>query len=156
MAATYIIDLSKVDAAFDAIEHVELTSADWEQIGAFAVAQILDRTERGLNPYGLPFARYAVATARDRSQRGRLAGTVNLMDTGRMLGALTSGVVQNTARLTFANAEREKIAAFHQEGTRTMPARQFLSIHERTSYYNKLSDLAAKLLVKNLEKSLRT
>lgn len=156
MSATYIIDLSRVDAAFDAIERVELSARDWEQVGARAVALILERTEAGLNPYGLPFTRYAVTTARDRSRRGRTVGIVNLMDTGRMLGALTSTVVQGSARLAFVGSEQERKAGFHQTGTRTMPARTFLAIYERTQYYNKLSDLAARILARNLEESLRT
>lgn len=156
MSATYLIDLSKVDAAFDAIERAELTAKDWENIGARAVVLILERTEAGLNPYGLPFTRYATATMRDRLRRGRTVGTVNLMNTGRMLGALTSTVIQDTARLAFVGAEQEEKAARHMSGTRRMPARQFLAIYERTQYYNKLSDLAAKLLARNLEEALRS
>lgn len=156
MSATYLIDLASVEGALDKIANAELTARDWEQIGARAVVLVLERTEAGLNPYGLPFRRYATATARDRSRRGRSVATVNLMDTGRMLGALTSAVVQDSARLTFVGAEQERKAAFHDRGTRNMPAREFLRIYERTAYFNTLSDLAARLLVRQLEASLRT
>lgn len=156
MSATFTIDLSKIEEAFDKIETVELTHQQWERMGAAAVALILARTEQGLNPYGLPFSRYAAATARDRARRGRRTDAVTLSDTGRMMGALTSGVIANSVRLTFVGAEQVMKAAFHQNGTRDMPAREFLSIYERTSYYNRLSEIAANMLAKNLEEKLRT
>jgi hypothetical protein len=53
-------------------------------------------------------------------------------------------------------AEQERKAAWHDTGTRNMPAREFLRIYERTAYFNDLSDLAARLLVRQLEASLRT
>ena len=56
---------------------------------------------------------YAKSTKKDRKERGRQVGFVDLTDTGKMFRSLDfrqSGL-KNT--LFFANKEREKIASFH-------------------------------------------
>jgi hypothetical protein len=151
---TFQFDFSEALAALDALEQAELTAQDWELIGARAVLAILERTERGLNAYGLPFARYATSTARGRVRKGRKASVVTLAYTGKMLGALTSSSIEGGVRLSFVTKAAEELAERHIRGTRRMPARNFLLVAPRTQTENQLAALAAKLLLRRFRAAL--
>jgi len=143
-------DLAAVERALDSVERAELTAKDWGIIGQAAVVAILERTEHGLNAYGLPFARYAPSTARARVKGGRRVSAVTLAYTGQMLGALTSSPLQDGVRLSFVNQAAEQLAQLHVKGTRHMPARNFLAIMPRTKTENQLAELAARLIARRL------
>lgn len=148
-------DITEVEAALDAIEQVELTARDWDLIGQRAVVLILERTERGLNGYGLPFARYAASTAKRRGRAGRTTSIVNLAYSGRMMGALTSTRTQDGVQLGFVSAAAQELAERHIKGTRKMPARNMLAIPPRTNSELVLSTYAASLLIARLRTALR-
>lgn len=150
----FSFDLGAALAALDQIERLELDARDWALIGQRAVVAILERTERGLNAYGLPFARYAPSTARARVRKGRKVSAVTLAYTGKMLGALTSEGIEGGVRLSFVTRAAQDLAELHIRGTRRMPRRNFLEIAPRTQTENQLADLAAKLLVAKLRRAI--
>lgn len=148
-------DLGEVEAALDAIEQAELTARDWDLIGQRAVVLILERTERGLNGYGLPFARYAPSTAKRRQRAGRSPTIVTLAYSGRMMASLTATGIKDGVRLSFVNARAQELAERHIQGTRKMPSRNMLAIPERTNSEKVLATYAARLLINGLRAALR-
>ena len=77
-----------------------------------AILMITKRTQKGRLPDGGKMLPYAKSTKRDRKNRGRQTGFVDLTDTGKMFRSLDyrKRGLKNT--LMFANKEK-KIASFH-------------------------------------------
>lgn len=148
------IDMHGVERALRIAEDVGLTPQDWEVIGQRAVVSILERTEQGRGPMGTFFTPYAPRTARLRARKGRKVNVVTLAYTGRMMASLTSTAQDGSVRLSFTDARSAVIAAYHQTGTKHMPARPFLEVLPNSKVEYELSDLAANLITADLRRKL--
>jgi len=102
-----------------------LTLAQARYIAEAQIQRIIDRTQRGQDAQGLPFASYAPRT--------RKRGTVDLTDTGDMLASLeilafagdNNGVTGASIGVFGATATRAEV---HQHGNETTPQREWLGV----------------------------
>ena len=83
------------------------------RVSNMAILMITKRTQKGRLPDGGKMLPYAKSTKRDRKNRGRQTGFVDLTDTGKMFRSLDYRKRGFKNTLMFANKEREKIASFH-------------------------------------------
>lgn len=112
-----------------------------------AMRAIKQRTLSGKDVQGRPFKRYAAATRKDRTERGRQTAHVDLMDKGNMLAAMTvRGRGPNKAEITFANAVEAAKALGHVRGVGRLPKREFfgLSDDERQLVLKVIRDAVGK------------
>ena len=82
-------------------------------VSNMAVFMITKRTQSGKLPDNQRMEPYAKSTKRDRKNRGRQTGFVDLTDSGKMFRSLDFRQIGYKNTLFFANKEREKIASFH-------------------------------------------
>ena len=82
-------------------------------VSNMAVFMITKRTQSGKLPDGGKMKAYAKSTKKDRNNRGRQTGFVDLTDSGKMFRSLDFRQIGYKNTLFFANKEREKIASFH-------------------------------------------
>lgn len=73
---------------FPPLTSIKLTTkADWQAVGELVRQRIIERTERGVDASGAPFARYSDAYALEKEQElGH--GNVDLTVSGEMLRAI--------------------------------------------------------------------
>ena len=83
------------------------------RVSNMAVLMITKRTQSGRLPDGGKMRSYAESTKRDRKNRGRQTGFVDLTDTGKMFRSLDYRKRGFKNTLLFTNMERAKIASFH-------------------------------------------
>ena len=83
------------------------------RVSNMAILMITKRTQKGRLPDGGKMLPYAQSTKKDRKNRGRQTGFVDLTDTGKMFRSLDFRKRGFKNTLMFANKEREKIASFH-------------------------------------------
>ena len=103
------------------------------RVSNMAILMITKRTQKGRLPDGGKMRSYAESTKRDRKNRGRQTGFVDLTDTGKMFRSLDYRKRGFKNTLMFANKEREKIASYHDSlgvGRRKI-TRPFFSIGDR-------------------------
>lgn len=65
-----------------------VTREDLAAVGQFIRQRILERTRRGLDAQGQPFAPYSAGYREQKADALGTAGTVNLALSGHMLGAM--------------------------------------------------------------------
>ena len=82
------------------------------RVSNMAILMITKRTQKGRLPDGGKMLPYAQSTKKDRKNRGRQTGFVDLTDTGKMFRSLDYRKRGFKNTLMFANKEREKIASF--------------------------------------------
>ena len=83
------------------------------RVSNMAILMITKRTQKGKLPDGGKMRSYAESTKRDRKNRGRQTGFVDLTDTGKMFRSLDYRKRGFKNTLLFTNMERAKIASFH-------------------------------------------
>ena len=74
---------------------------------------ITKRTQRGQLPDGGKMLPYAKSTKKSRTKKGRQTGFVDLTDSGIMFRSLDYRKRGFKNTLLFTNAERAKVASFH-------------------------------------------
>ena len=84
-----------------------------KRVSNMAVLMITKRTQSGKLPNGGSMKPYASSTVKGRKKRGRQTGYVDLTDTGKMFRSLDFKTGGMKSTLFFANAERAKIASYH-------------------------------------------
>ena len=117
--------------------------ADIEDVAIEGRNLILKRTKQGNDVNGAQFADYSTAYLRHREKLGKTT-YVNLEYDNKMLGSMSVKRITGGAEIYFSDAERRKIAIYHNSGT-GVPERKFFAI----------SDGEAKDLIERLMKKLR-
>jgi phage gpG-like protein len=133
------------------IEHAaQVTDVDLQFVGDAAKSLIADRTRRGLDVDGAPFAPYSKAYAKTRTKSGRNASPVNLSWSGKMLQSIT--VVINRALNEVSlkpYAEEEARAAAHQFGVPgKLPQRRWFGVNEADA--GRIAKLLERLVSKRV------
>lgn len=102
------------------------------QIGAAIKLDVRKRTQSGTDVHGKAFKSYKTSSSKSRGRRGRNTGRVDLLDTGRMLGAITTTkVTDKEVHVGFTRViEREK-ASYHQQGKGNLPKREFFGLSKK-------------------------
>jgi len=83
------------------------------RVSNMAIQMITKRTQRGQLPDGGKMLPYAKSTKKSRTKKGRQTGFVDLTDSGIMFRSLDFRKRGFKNTLLFTNAERAKIASFH-------------------------------------------
>ena len=83
------------------------------RVSNMAIQMITKRTQRGQLPDGGKMLPYAKSTKKSRTKKGRQTGFVDLTDSGIMFRSLDFRKRGFKYTLLFTNAERAKIASFH-------------------------------------------
>ena len=78
------------------------TKDDMLAVGQLVRQRILERTARGLDAAGRPFAPYSVDYGEAKREALGSSGTVDLTVSGEMLRAITIEATDRTVRLSFA------------------------------------------------------
>ena len=108
----------------NALKDLTPTERDMRRAGEELAVKIENRTLSGRDENNQPFAPLA------QPKYGK--DKADLHDTGQMFGDF--GVVKATTKsvgLGFRTRRSERIADYHQAGTRNMPARPFLGVTDR-------------------------
>ena len=83
------------------------------RVSNMAIEMITKRTQRGQLPDGGKMLPYAKSTKKSRTKKGRQTGFVDLTDSGIMFRSLDYRKRGFKNTLLFTNAERAKVASFH-------------------------------------------
>tara|TARA_Y100001937_G_scaffold16525_1_gene22814 strand:- start:558 stop:1022 length:465 start_codon:yes stop_codon:yes gene_type:complete len=94
-------------------KQVSATQKSLNRVSNMAVLMITKRTQSGKLPDNQRMEPYAKSTKKDRKDRGRQTGFVDLTDTGKMFRSLDFKQSGFKNTLFFSNIERAKIAAQH-------------------------------------------
>jgi len=104
-----------------------VSSLPMDKVGAYAVQEIVARTEQGLDmdmrrfePYHLP---------ERRIKGGRQSTRVDLNWSGNMLAAMRHEATDKTAKIYFGSMDIENAKAHgHHNGSKTLPQRKFFGL----------------------------
>jgi len=98
---------------------------------AFVEFTVKRRTASGRGLNG-SFTPYAASTKRSRGKRGRQTGVVDLFDSGRMLGAMTSKALSPSLGVVFfLDADARRRAMWHHTGAGHLPVRKWFDVNNR-------------------------
>ena len=101
---------------------------------AFVEFTVKRRTASGRGLNG-SFTPYAASTRRSRGKRGRKTGSVDLMDTGQMLGSMTWKVKNPSLGLVFfSNTLAARKAMWHHTGAGHLPVRKWFDVNNREEF----------------------
>ena len=85
------------------LRQLKLTNRqDMAAVGQLVRQRILDRTARGVDAQGQPFAPYSAGYAEAKREALGSGGTVDLMVSGEMMRAITIEATDDTVSLFFA------------------------------------------------------
>lgn len=106
------------------------------EVAALIIFNERQRTQRGVDVDGRPFAPYAEMTRRIRQQKGRQTETVDLLFTGAMLNSLTFRAIERMAGnkdlVVFFNRQEEAEKALKHILGDGVPQRRFHGIDDQT------------------------
>ena len=98
---------------------------------AFVSFKVKQRTKQGVGVNG-KFQGYAKSTRRSRGARGRQAGTVDLMDTGQMLGSMIWKAKSPFLGIVyFSNTFAARKAMWHHTGAGHLPVRKWFDVNNK-------------------------
>ena len=113
-------------------EEKMLTRKIMGQAAGQANTLIVDRTLKGLDKLGNPFAKYSESYERIKTKRGGagFTGKVNLHDKGNLLGNMTFYAEEKRAFLHFTKPNEQSKALGHIKGVRKngLPVRDFFGL----------------------------
>ncbi|MCK5616616.1 hypothetical protein KAR91_82915 [Candidatus Pacearchaeota archaeon] len=122
----------ELQADLTKFERKLLTREIMGQMAGEANTLIVDRTLKGIDKEGNPFANYSESYERIKAKRGGkfFAGKANLHDKGHMLGNMTFKATEDTAFLYFTKPEEQSKALGHIKGVqkRGLPIRDFFGL----------------------------
>jgi hypothetical protein len=106
------------------------SQSDMLLLGGDAMTKIKQHTQRGEDVNGGGFAPYSENYADYREKKGRRRSPVNLTFHGDMLKSMAVRNIANGVQIYFMDAERGAVARYHNEGTPTMPQREFFGLSQ--------------------------
>lgn len=133
----------KLGAVADALH--EVTDAQLEELGSFALSLIVARTNSGLDADGSPFVPYSDAYKEWKASKGRDASHVDLAFTGHMLGAMITERGDGDVFIVFASPHEAKKAAAHDSGVTSQAS---VRAHSRKTWVNYKGQRASAVEIK--------
>jgi hypothetical protein len=133
------------------IEHAaQVTDVDLELAGELQRSTILDRTARGVDVDGTPFAPYAKPYAKTRTKSGRKASPVDLLWSGKMLQSLRVVVNKalNEVALVIYGEESVRAGAHNNGVPGKLPQRRWLGANEADA--GRIAKLLERLVSKRV------
>jgi len=98
---------------------------------AFVSFKVKKRTKDGIGLNG-KFEGYAASTLRSRGARGRNTGTVDLMDSGQMLGSMIWKAKSPFLGIVyFSNTLAARKAMWHHTGAGHLPVRKWFDVNNK-------------------------
>jgi len=114
-----------------------LTRKIMGQAAGQANTLIVDRTLKGIDRHGNPFADYSESYERIKAKRGGagFTGKVNLNDKGNLLGNMTFTAEEKRAFIHFTKPKEQSKALGHIKGVRKngLPVRDFFGLTDPES-----------------------
>ena len=87
-----------------------------KKIGDEAVRMMIDRTKKGIDIDGMPFAPYSPQYIKYKGEAGRVTDPVNLQFNGEMHRSMVVVATNNNANISYGDRQRALIALYHQTG----------------------------------------
>ncbi len=122
---------------------------DLYNIAMKARYNIWSRTKNGKDYLGYPFAPYSEKYKLVREKLHKTTEIVNLEFTNRMLSSIQIANRPNESYIYFADANRRKIAYYHNTGAGKLPLREFFNLSSQEL------DILAKSLLKQIENRIK-
>ena len=101
----------------------EITDAQLEELGQFALSLIITRTTTGLDADGAAFAPYSPSYKAAKDAAGHSGSLVNLTRKGHMMQAMTTERGDGEVSIVFASPLEATKAAAHDGGTKAKATR---------------------------------
>ena len=101
------------------------------EVSAYAVDQIKQKTAKGQTPDGGTFKEYSEAYKRSKQYQKKKNKFVDLYFRGHMINSLTWKTRRTTSTLFFRSKEQQIKAYIHDQGVGQMPRRPFFAIGRR-------------------------
>ena len=93
-----------------------VSASAMKKIGDEAVRMMIDRTKKGVDIDGMPFAPYSPQYIKYKSEAGRVTDPVNLQFNGEMHRSMVVAATNNNANISYGDRQRALIALRHQKG----------------------------------------
>jgi len=93
-----------------------VSSDAMKKIGDEAVRMMIDRTKKGIDIDGMPFAPYSPQYIKYKSEAGRVTDPVNLQFNGEMHRSMLVVATNNNANISYGDRQRALVALYHQTG----------------------------------------
>lgn len=142
--------LEEVVALVDKIDRVlgeKFERPELQELADFALLTIVRRTKAGKAVHGRNFVRYSPSTQKAKVRQGR-STTVDLQNTGKMLGNMAAGVEGHRAVVYFPDPAQGRKAYFLNKGTRRMKRRRFMHLMKKE--FAQANQMAMAMILKRL------
>jgi phage gpG-like protein len=93
-----------------------VSASAMKKIGIDAVRMMIDRTKKGIDIDGMPFAPYSPQYIKYKSEAGRVTDPVNLQFNGEMHRSMLVVATDNNANISYGDRQRALVALYHQTG----------------------------------------
>jgi phage gpG-like protein len=77
---------------------------------------MIDRTKKGIDIDGMPFAPYSPQYIKYKGEAGRVTDPVNLQFNGEMHRSMLVVATNNNANISYGDRQRALVALYHQTG----------------------------------------
>ena len=93
-----------------------VSASAMKKIGDEAVRMMIDRTKKGIDIDGMPFAPYSPQYIKYKGEAGRVTDPVNLQFNGEMHRSMLVVATNNNANISYGDRQRALVALYHQTG----------------------------------------